>query len=73
MRIVKFEIKMDILDLLNRRIKEYENSMEECVQELEDEERATVYEGKIEALNELKAEIKDNIDLKKLLGTIEIS
>lgn len=72
-RVVKSHIEMDILNLINQRVQEYESYAEECFQELEDEERGNHYLSKVEALKELKQEILDKVDLHKLLGTIKIS
>lgn len=72
-RVIKFQIEMDILSLINQRIQEYESSAEDYFQELEDEERGDQLLAKAEALKELKQEILDKVDLHKLLGTIKIS
>lgn len=71
-RIISFEIKMDLIEFINQRVKEYENTAEECVQELGDEERADQYIAKAEALKELRDDIVDRIDIGKLIGTIGI-
>lgn len=47
----------DLNKRIDELIKEYENSAEECTQELGDEERSMFYTGKVEALVDLKMEL----------------